>query len=428
MSKMTGFFRRFGSTLYFSVGADRVSGDYRRYTLMHCIFLLATSTTTTFVTTLLMRVCSNSDITLWYNIVHFPFVASSMVVAAILMHKKGARVTILWGVGVSMLVYLLILVFMNHIDRVFWLIAIVHGMATGLYWITYFDALLRYTTDDNRDVAMNFTGVFSGLISLVMPLFSGWVIDLFAGYIGYYITFAFCFLMAGVAVFLVLRLPSDKPDRKPTRFRRLLKGIYTEKVWFFVMHMDFFRGIREGAFSFFLNVLIFSIVQSETLVGFNTFLVGILSMISCVVAGRYTRPNNRLKLMLMGTMLLSLAVGVLYFQMNVWTMLLLSAVNAFLGVFIMNPVGTTLYTVFDRLPGAGELRNEALSVTECYKNGGRIFGVVLILLLPSTEFWYITALLILVASQFITTGMAKLTLHLLNKANGGLTDKEELPE
>lgn len=407
--------KRIKSALYFSLGADRLDEKFIRFAMMHVMYLLATSITMTFVNTLLMRVATDdtaSVIVQKYNIVHFIFVGSSMVLAAFLMDKLNNKKVILLGVALSMLTYLLVLVFMDIILDVYVIVAIVHGIATGVYWITYFNSLLIYTTDETRDVAMGFLGVFSGLVSLIMPLVSGYVIAAFTdSLMGYYIMFGLCFLAAGVAVYLVLRLPIIEPERKKTKFKLLMKNIYTQKVWYLVIHMDFFKGIREGAFGFFLNVLLFAIVEDEGLIGLNGFLVAVASMISCIVAGKIVKPQNRLKHMLLSTTILAVTNAVLFYELNTWTVLLLSVVNSYLGVFIVNPTTTTLYTVFDKIKGASQLKNEALAVTECYKNFGRIVGVLLIMFLPKTDFYSVLSLFILIVMQYVTALFAKLTMN-----------------
>lgn len=406
-----GFFRRLKSKIFFSIGAEHLNKEFLQFAGMHISYMLATSITMLFVNTLLMRVASDPTlITLKYNIVHFIFVGLSMTWASMCMRKWSNKIIIIIAIAMSMLTYLLTFIFMGTIDKVYMLVATVHGMATGFYWITYFNSLLLYSRDDTRDIAMSFIGIFSGTVSLFMPMISGFVIENLSGFLGYYVVFGVCFLIAGFTVYLALRLPLIPAIKEKTRFRLLLKKIYTEKVWFFVIHMDFFKGMREGAFSFFLNVLLYEIVKSEGLIGFNSFMAGAISMLSCVVAGKIMRPKNRIKLMTIGIFILTSLAGLLLLRMDVVTILALSLANSFLGVFVVNPTTTTLYTVFDNVEDAARLKTEVLGTTECYKNAGRILGVILIMLLPSSPFFSGVSLVVLTATQFITVIFAKATL------------------
>lgn len=402
---------RMKTKVSFAVGADRLNKEFLQFSGMHLMYLLATSITMVFVNTLLMRVAADPNtIALKYNMVHFVFVGLSMTWAAMFMKKFNNKVIIVIGVSLSMLTYLLTFIFMENLDQVYAIVAMVHGIATGFYWIIYFDSLLIYSNDDTRDLAMSFLGIFAGIISLVMPLVSGAAIQNLPGFLGYYVVFGICFAIATYAVYLVTKLPVVAPTGGKTKFRLLLKNIYTKKVWFFVIHMDFFKGIREGAFSFFLNVLLFKIVQSEGLVGLNTTLVGVTSMISCIVAGKIMRPNNRMKLMLLGTTILTSLACILFFQLNTITILMLSIANSFLGFFVVNPTTTTMYTVLELVPNANELKTELISTSECYKNFGRILGVLLIMVLPQTNFYYVLSLVILTVTQYVTVLFAKITL------------------
>lgn len=408
-------FKRIKTSLFFALNADKLNQEFLQFVGMHLTYLLATNITMVFVNTLLMRVSTDPNVTLKYNIAHFIFVGLSMAGAAMLMRLFNNKVIIVLGTALSMSVYLISFIFMQSLDSVYIIVAIIHGIATGFYWITYFNSLLKYSNDDTRDIAMSFLGVFSGLISLVMPVVAGYAIELLGGFTGYYVVFGTCFAVAGVAVYLALRLPVIERIKTKTQFRRVLKNIYTQKVWFFVIHMDFFKGIREGALSFFLNVLLFEIVKNEGLVGVNTFLAGLVTMISSVVAVKLLRPRNRLKFMLVSTTLLTMLVSILFLNLSAPTILLFSIANSFLGVFLINPTTTTLYNVLDNVKGASDLSSEVIGTTECYKNAGRILGVILIILLPKTNFFYVLSLMILTASQYITTLFAHITLRCVKK-------------
>ena len=181
MSAFLLFFKRLGRAVINAFGADRINPEFKKFTLMHEVYILATVVTPTFVNTLLMRVSGTEDIALRYNFVHYIFIAFSMLIAARLLHHVTRKTVILIGVALSMAVYVIVLTCMDFVDSVYAVVAAVHGVATGLYWITYSDALLQYSTDDTRDICINFVGIFSGFISLVLPLFSGYLLDVFSG-------------------------------------------------------------------------------------------------------------------------------------------------------------------------------------------------------------------------------------------------------
>ncbi len=392
---MSNLIQRIKTKMFFGMGVDKLNKEFLQFSKMHLAYLLATSITLTFVNTLLMRVSTDTTgITLKYSIVHFAFVGLSMTWAAMFMRKFNSKIIILIGVGLSMFTYLLTFIFMSNLDEVYAIVAFAHGVATGFYWITFFNSILIYTEDDTRDIAMSFLGVFSGIISLVMPLVSGYIIKNMSGLIGYYLVFGICFIVAGYAVYLVTKLPVIEPMKTKTKFIKLLKNIYTKKVWFYVIHMDFFKGIREGAFAFFLNVLLFKIASSETLVGVNTFLVGI---------------------MFISITLLTMLTSILFLRLDTMTILALSLANAFLGYFAVNPATTTMYTVLEKVPDGKELKTEVISITECYKNVGRILGVLLIMILPKTNFYYVVSLVVLTLTQYITVLFANTTLKHANK-------------
>lgn len=138
-------------------------------------------------------------------------------------------------------------------------------------------------------------------------------------------------------------------------------------------------------------------------------------MVSCMVAGKISRPENRIRYMAIATTLLASITMLLFFQLNTITVLILSISNSMLGVFMVNPVTTTLYTVFDKVPNAKSFKKESFAMTECYKNAGRILGVLLIMAMPDGTFWSVVSLAILALTQFITAIFAKVTMNCTKK-------------
>lgn len=133
--------------------------------------------------------------------------------------------------------------------------------------------------------------------------------------------------------------------------------------------------------------------------------------------GKIARPHNRMRLMTAAVALLLGVTARCSGSSIPLSVLLLSAASSFVGVFINNPVTTTLYTVFDHFPESLSYKREVLSVSECYKDLGRISGIALIMLMPSGVIWSIISLCILVAAQFITVLFARMTLRIVRQKN-----------
>ena len=75
MQGIRQFFHTLQTKLFFSLGVDRLNEEFRRFALMHEVYILATSITMTFVNTLLMRVSEDPDIALKYNVAHYLCIA-----------------------------------------------------------------------------------------------------------------------------------------------------------------------------------------------------------------------------------------------------------------------------------------------------------------------------------------------------------------
>lgn len=419
---MVSVFRRIGAKLYFMLGLDHLLPPFRRFMLVHISFLLTTGVTSTFVNTLLMRSSDDSNIALKYSIWQYIFIAVGMILAAWMLHRVVNRRVILLALSFAMLTYLLILTCMPVIHLVYPLIGIACGLSNGFYWLTYFDALALYCTDETRDLGINLIGLFAGVISLVMPLSCGLLIDAMPGLLGYYLMFGFCFLAAILSLYFSTRLEPDFPDRQRSPFFRIFKKAYTEKIWFFTFHSDLLRGLRDGAFGFFLNVLLFSLVENEVLIGFNSFLCGGCSMLSSLLASRLVRPHNRMRWMAISALLSTGTVLLLFFSLTPLTVILLSVVNALLAVYLQNPVSTTLFTAMDVMPEGRNCKREIVSTTETFKDLGRVLGVLLIMAMPAGYQYALISLSAISIVQLCTMLFCRLALRCAEEKRKERTD------
>ncbi len=398
-----------------SLGVNKLSHDFLQFTTVHLIFMAATAITTTYINTLLMRVCTDVNAAFKYDIIFYAFTAIGMLLATPIMKKFTNKTILTIGAVFYMLVYGLTLVFVAHLDSIYGIISALHGIGCGFYWIEVSRATVSYTTDDTREVAMSYMGVLVGAVGLVVPLITGIVIDITAGLYGYFIVFGICFLLCLLTILYVAKLRPLPPKNKKTKLLYTLKLSNSNPLWANIMWSQLFIGIRDGSFGIFLSVLLFELVKSESVIGINSFLVGIIGIFANFVIGKVMRPNNRMKYMLISTTVMAVLTALLFIKLDAVNILLLSVVGSFLGSFMLTPATTTLYTFLDEVKEAKNLEGEIFSIVDCYKNIGRILGILIIMLVPKTDFYYVIALMILSASQYITYIFTKLALKSIKK-------------
>ncbi|MGI5958169.1 MAG: MFS transporter [Massiliimalia sp.] len=398
-----------------ALGMDRLTQNFLNFARSHLCFLIATNIHGVFVNILLLREADSVNITIYYNMVSFLASGIAMMIAGALAKYVDLKIITFIGIGFHIVAYGIFLIFMESITSYVILVAILLGMGGGFFYLTYFVSLSAYSTDDTRDVSIAFIGIVGGAIALAVPTISGAVIGAFEGLTGYTIMFGCAFIIAGIAFYLFTKLPKVPPVKKPPKYFQCLKQIHTNKSWFFVTAQIFLRSVREGVFAFFLNVLLFQYVQNESIIGINSLLVGFISIFAQYTCGRISKPGNRIKMMTVATITLLASVSILYLELNAATVLLLSFLNAFFVVVLMNPSSSIDFIVIQSTPDGFTCREEYLGLFEFYRALGRNVGLIFLLLMPQTSFGYVTALMTITGLQFLTVLCAKSAVKSLKK-------------
>ena len=390
-------------------GIDRLDSKFLNFAVSHLCFIIATNIHSVFVNILLMRVSDDVNITIYYNMISYFCSGVSMMFSGMLIKRVYLKIITFTGIGCHVLAYGIFLFFMDRIELFMIPIAVLLGFGGGFFWFTYFNALTLYSQDDTRDISISFIGVFASVIALIVPAVAGAVIDLFEGYTGYEIMFACAFLISGISIFLFTRLPKVEPERNRTRYRYCFKRIFTNRCWFLVNAQVFLRSTRDGVFLFFLNVLLYEYVASEALVGLNSLLCGFMAIFSQFLCGKVVRAATRIRTMLFATCVLTAAVMLLAVQLSAATILILSLVNAFFVVLLMNPASSIDFLVVSTLPDGYACRGEYLAIFELVRGLGRNAGLIVLLLIPKTEWGYVIALTGITLVQFLTIFCASRT-------------------
>lgn len=402
---MNGALTRFKARAADVLGITALSADCLRFTGVHTCFLIFTNLHGVFINTLLYRLTGENTIILRYNLIFYLAFAVSMPLAALYMRKTSPRISSRVGILLYIVMYLTFfgLMFTGTLAAGMPSIAILSAFASSAYWIAYNVMLIEFTTVRNRDVAVSFLGMSGGAVALIMPMFSGYIISLFSGMTGYYVMFGASLLVAVITMVLsTLKIPPIPPKTNQTYFGLALNNVVKNRIWRYCVLCEFIKGIREGTFAFFLNLLLFSNVQNEALIGFNTLLASVLTIAANWTIGRFMNPKYRIRWMLTATTVLFVASGLLFFKLDATTIIIMSITNAFFNIILLNPIVTVIFTLFNRTADGVKAKYELLAIKDMMLGLGRVVGVLMVLFFPQTQLGYLIAMCVLTASQYIT--------------------------
>jgi hypothetical protein len=132
------------------------------------------------------------------------------------------------------------------------------------------------------------------------------------------------------------------------------------------------------------------------------------------VIGKIIKPHNRVKAMFIATSILLVGAVLPAVSLNPVVLIVFAFVNAFFNQFIINPSNNIFYYLIQKKAEA-DSREEYFSIKEFLLGMGRVIGISLLFVVPSTQTGYVIAIVVLTLTQFVTAGLGKHTLTLLKR-------------
>lgn len=389
------------------IGGEQLGSSFYYFLTVHTGFLVFARLPSVFLNTLLLGQSQEINVVLLYNAVFFVCGAISMVIAANVLHATSSGVTGIIGIlGYNML-YLALVILGNSASQYFVLLGVLTGLADGFYWISYGHLLTETTDMHNRDSGLAIISIFGSVVSLIIPLISGAIISLIGGLKGYNTVFLMAFIVSVLTAVLALRLPKNhSTEKQKVSYGKTFKVVFGNKKLLYALLGQGCKGIREGAFTFILGIVLYQLISNEFVIGLNTFLSAIAAIISYMIMSRLLNLKNRIVYMGAAVVVLSIIAGVSAWWISPLMIFIFSFINMFFCGFIENSCYTTFLDMLQLVPEALNHRPEILAMNECFLVTGRLIGLGIFIAMnafvgTSTAIQCIS-LLILTLTQFIT--------------------------
>lgn len=372
---------------------------FKRFFPAHCMFLVFTTISSVFLNTFLMDKAS-FNVVLIYNIINYISVPLTMHFAPIVMKRTSITSNAKIGVVMHLLVYLMLAILMDRAVKYYYIFALLIGGSGGIYWLSYNCLIDTITTDGSRDRLMGYITSGNALITMLAPLATGYFVSVFSDF-GYFLTFIFSAVAAFIAYILFSRMENYKYSSEGTLIDAY-KIVVSNSIWRVCLYGEVFKGIREGAMNFILSVALFDLVRDEFLVGVNSFTTGFAAIMGGFLIGKLVKPGNRITYMKISVTVTLLITSVLLFWHSPLMIVIFSALNSLLQIFIINPSLSIMFSVFEYDARPRHMTAELFSIRELMLEIGRCLGVGVFLILPQSPFWLAVGLMIITALQYFT--------------------------
>ncbi len=397
--------------IFYGLGCNRFTSAYFKFLKSHTLFMIFMALPSVFINTFFMSQTDDKNVVLLYNMMNFLFTGFSMFLAVLLMRRTSAAICAIVGVALYNVMYIGLLILNTRAAEYSYLLGMFNGTASGFYWLSYGTRLAESTDDSNREGALSIQSIASSVVNLFFPMVSGAIISSLPGFTGYFAIFSLALVIALITILELFRLPKIAAKNKKTSICKCIKTVFTNKVWFLSMFSNTCYSVREGAFSFMLNIIIFQYVRSEALVGLNTFLGAGATIVSSILLMKIVNQNNRVQSMTIASTIL-LLIGIAFvFRMNVYTCLIYAVANSFVLLYHSFPVNGVVLSPYGVMPNSAELCPEFMAIKENFVGVGRSVGILVIMgvnaLTNGDLVWQAVTLAGLSAFQYVTILVCK---------------------
>ncbi len=313
--------------------------------------------------------------------------------------KEGNKMILLrLGIAISAGFYALVLLLKGSAMHYIWLLGIVQGAATGLFWLAYNVVYFEATEPDNRDKFNGWAGTIASLIGIVVPWSSGWLISRLGGEGGYraiFIASAGVFL-AAIATSFFIRNRKTSGNYHWQWPYHLLKQ--RDSSWPKVMGALAAQGVRESVFGVLIGVLIYVQTGSEMKLGNYMLLTSAVGFASFLCVGKWLKPKWRYGGMLTGAVALIAVILPMFAGFSYATLLAFGlGASLFFPLYIL-PMTTVVFDLIGKDEESAEKRVEYVVARELALNVGRIvgmavfMGVIYVSQTPPAMMWLLLAI------------------------------------
>ncbi|MBW7573393.1 MFS transporter [Caproiciproducens faecalis] len=409
----------FADYLRKAVNGESLGATYYQFLLVHTEFIIFNGLPNVFINTFLMSQTGDMNIVLIYNCLNFFGTAVGMFFSAAVSHRFHSGVVSVLGILGFCILYLQLIIFNTRAADYVVLLGSTSGLASAFYWLSYSQLFTEFTDLGNRDSGMAIISIITSVVNSVVPFLAGAVISGLGGITGYNTVFGLAFAIAILTAVGAMRLPKPQNQDKQVRHKEAIRFVLKNRALLFGLLSEGCKGIREGAFSFILSILLYRMIQSEVLVGFNTFLSSLVAVISFLIISKRMKGPNRIHYMTAAVCALFIFGMISCLTMNPMILIAYTVVNSFFSGFIVNSSCGAFLDAVQVLPGAEGLRPELFAQKELFLATGRCIGIFIIMLMDwlsaGSTVWLSVSLVILTLSQIGTIAACRQAMKLVNE-------------
>ncbi|MDL4840276.1 MFS transporter [Aquibacillus rhizosphaerae] len=346
----------------------------------HAIYQFGNSLSIIFVNLYLWRLTNSLWVNGLYNLIAILTQAATTFSIGKVAKKKGRTIMYRYGIFLTAFFYLCIVIVQEGIINHFYWFALIKGIAQGLYWVAYFTIVHQVSSNSNRHRYLGWNQIVMGGSNLLGPALAGWIISISSELGGYIIVFSLAFLMFVIATIGSFRIQKEHIHHR-TYYMKYLPLMIRKKPNFLKALIGWFLiGFPQGVLMYIPPILIYSIFNDESVVGYlNVGFLG-LSIISSYLISRFAVINSTRKYLLVAALGFTLSALFLIWDINMLTVILFMCISHLFKPLQANSFAAYYLKWIDLLPLKREFRVESVVLRETIINLGRGMGIIIFMI------------------------------------------------
>ena len=332
-----------------------------------------------FLTVYFIKVSINSIIPISiYNIISYFILGIMSLILGFIIRSKYQLETFRVGVVLNFIYILTIMILESDIVNYLWLIAILFGVSTGLYYYPHNMLSGIKVKNKDRDSYELKKKIYISIFEIITPL----VLGTFITTVNFYFTASIILLLSGMQIILSFFIkPFKIKEDKFTPIKAFKKFIKNKNI-VNIFFIDFFRGltISDSVLQVILTILVFNSFKTDLNLGIiSSISTGLLILISYLYLNKVRDKNNKFILYSFVIIPIVSLFLLVCFTNDITLIIYYLCYNGFVGVLLL--ISTIkIYNASNlRIVRNGNLV-EYWSIREAFQGMGRVVGYLLLLI------------------------------------------------
>lgn len=335
------------------------------------------------------------DFVLYYFLIIYTIYSVVVIFGAMLMSRLGQKASMIISVPFKVLFYLcLYYLALGYSTTIFvGLMIVAIEIQMMMFWVPYHTDFAQFTNKKDRGRVIGFLSSISSLVSIFVPIISGWIIY------NYDFDVLFLIVMILVAVsalpLFMVRSTYEKFSLSFTETWRQLVAFKNRKMfWSF-----FATGVENMVGGIIWPIFIFQLLSGDFIkVGVISSVIILVTIFIRLIMGSYTDKLDKHQLLKWGSGLYAIGWIVKAFILTGVQIFVVSTYHNLAAIVMQTPFSAITY---EKAADAGHYVDELTVLREMSLNLGRACGAILLLVLINFVGLQWTFILAAIASLFI---------------------------